>query len=83
MTGASDEMHNLHCGLTIEDEFVLTRIRAQAKSITNRSERDQYFWVMILKFMCKERAYKTAMKQIGVVVDTNINLFDDAEDSVE
>ena len=83
MVGSDDEMQNLHCGLTLEDEFVLTRIRAKAKSIANRTERDQFFWVMILKFMCNERAYKTVMKQIGVTVDTNIKLFEDSEDSVD
>jgi len=76
-------MQNLRCGLTLEDEFVLTRIRTKAKAITNRSDRDQFFWVMILKLMCKERAYKTVMQQIGVNVDTNIQLFDLSEDSVD
>lgn len=79
----SDGMRNLHCGLTLEDEFVLTRIRAKAKSLNNRSDRDQFFWVMILKLMCKERAYKTVMQQIGVAVETNVQMFDDSEDSVE
>jgi len=83
MVGHEDGMHNLHCGLTLEDEFVLTRIRAKAKALSNRSDRDQFFWVMILKFMCKERAYKTVMNQIGVNVDTNIQLFDEPEDSVD
>ena len=83
MNGSDDRMQNLHCGLTLEDEFVLTQIRTKAKSITNRSDRDQFFWVMILKFMCKERAYKTVMQQIGVNVDTNIQLFDDSQDSVD
>jgi hypothetical protein len=83
MVGHEDGMHNLHCGLTLEDEFVLTRIRAKAKALSNRSDRDQFFWVMILKFMCKERAYKTVMNQIGVSVDTNIQLFDEPEDSVD
>ena len=76
-------MRNLHCGLTLEDEFVLTRIRAKAKAINSRTERDQYFWVMILKLMCKERAYKTVMEQIGVSVETNVQMFDESEDSVE
>jgi hypothetical protein len=76
-------MQNLHCGLTLEDEFVLTRIRAKAKSLNNRSDRDQFFWVMILKLVCKERAYKTVMNQIGVTVETNVQMFDDSEDSVE
>lgn len=83
ISNSDGEIQDLHCGLTLEDEFVLTRIRAKAKSITNRSDRDQYFWVMILKLMCKERAYKTVMQQIGVNVATNVQLFDDADDSVE
>ena len=83
MNGSDDRMQNLRCGLTLEDEFVLTRIRTKAKAITNRSDRDQFFWVMILKLMCKERAYKTVMQQIGVNVDTNIQLFDLSEDSVD
>ena len=78
-----DGRKNLHCGLTLEDEFVLTRIRATAKSISNRSERDQFFWVTILKMIRKERAYKTVMQQIGVCVGTNVQLFDDDEDSVD
>ena len=85
MTTADFEggMRNLHCGLTLEDEFVLTRIRAKAKALNTRTERDPYFWVTILKFMCKERAYKTVMEQIGVSVETNVQMFDDSEDSVE
>lgn len=77
------EMRNLQCGLTLEDEFVLTRIRAKAKSINNRTDRDQYFWMTILKLMCKERAYKTVMQQIGVSVETNVLMFEESEDSVE
>jgi len=83
MLDSDDGIQNLHCGLTLEDEFVLTQIRTKAKAISSRSDRDQFFWVMILKFMCKERAYKTVMNQIGVNVDTNIQLFDDSEDSVD
>lgn len=75
-----DSIQNVQCGLTLEDEFVLTRIRATAKSIDKRSERDQFFWTMILKMMCKERAYKSVMDQIGVAVETNVELFDDTQD---
>lgn len=74
---------DLRCGLTLEDEFVLTRIRTTAKSIKDRSDRDQFFWAMILKMMCKERAYKTVMERIGVCVETNVELFDDESDSVD
>lgn len=80
---SGNQFQGLQCGLTLEDEFVLTRIRTTAKSLNDRSDRDQFFWNMILKFMCKERAYKTVMQQIGVTVNTNVQLFDDDKDSVE
>lgn len=85
MNGVDSEggRQDLRCGLTLEDEFVLTRIRTTAKSIKDRSDRDQFFWAMILKMMCKERAYKTVMDRIGVCVETNVELFDDEPDSVE
>ena len=69
---------NIQCGLTLEDEFVLTRIRAKAHSLHNK-ERDAYLWQTVLKLVCRERAYKTVMSEIGVVVDTNLNLFDEEE----
>jgi hypothetical protein len=33
----------------------------------------------VLKLVCRERAYKTVMSEIGVVVDTNLSLFDEEE----
>ena len=73
----------LSCGLHVEDEFVLTRIRNRAKSIDDPAKRDQFFWTIIIKMICKERAYKTVMDQIGVCVDTNVDLFDDEDLSVK
>lgn len=69
----------LVCGLTLEDEFVLTRVRTKAHSLKSK-ERDSYLWQTIFKLVCRERAYKTVMREVGVQVDTNVNLFDD-EDS--
>ena len=66
------------CNLTLEDEFVLTRIRCRAHSL-NSQERDQYLWETVFKLICRERAYKTILSEVGVAVDTNMNLFDDTE----
>lgn len=73
----------LSCGLNVEDEFTLTRIRNRAKNLKNSAERDQYFWKVIIKLVCKERAYKTVMDQVGICVDTNVDLFDDEDLSVK
>lgn len=73
--GGSNE---ITCGLTLEDEFVLTRIRAKAHSLHNK-ERDAYLWQTVLKLMCRERAYKTVMKKVGISVDTNVQMFEEDE----
>ena len=75
---ASRRSSHMECGLTLEDEFVLTRIRAKAHSFKNK-DRDTYFWKTVLKLVCTVRAYKTVLKEVGVQVDTNINLFDDED----
>ena len=72
----------VHCGLTIEDEFTLTRIRNKAHSLKNR-ERDQFFWNIIYRLIFRERAYLSVMDDAGIAVDTNIDLFDDDVTSVE
>jgi len=78
----SDESQNIHCGLTLEDEFVLTRIRTKAHSLKDK-ERDQYLWTTVFRLICRERAYKTVMNEVGIAMDTNMNLFDDDEPAVE
>lgn len=72
------DSNEITCGLTLEDEFVLTRIRAKAHSLHNK-ERDAYLWQTVLKLMCRERAYKTVMKKVGISVDTNVQMFDEEE----
>ena len=72
----SDESQNVSCGLTLEDEFVLTRIRTKAHNLKNK-ERDEYLWEIVFKLICRERAYKTVMDQVGIAVDTNMTLCDD------
>jgi hypothetical protein len=74
----NDGNGHLSCGLTLEDEFVLTRIRTKAHSLKSK-DRDNYLWDKVFKLICRERAYKTVMTKVGVAVDTNMNLFDDEE----
>jgi hypothetical protein len=74
----SDESTSVSCGLTLEDEFVLTRIRTKAHALVNK-DRDQFLWTTVFRLICRERAYKTVMQEVGVTVDTNMNLFDDEE----
>jgi hypothetical protein len=33
----------------------------------------------VFKLICRERAYKTVMAEVGIAVDTNMKLFDDEE----
>lgn len=72
----SQESKSLNCGLTLEDEFVLTRIKTKAHSLKDK-DRDQYLWATVFKLICRERAYKTVMDDVGISMDTNMSLFDD------
>jgi len=69
------ESEGLQCGLTLEDEFTLTRIRSNAHEFTG-AERDAYLWSVVFKMICRERAYKTVLAEIGVSMDTNMDIFD-------
>lgn len=75
MKGDHDQ---LNIGLTLEDDFTLTRLKNEAHSLKGDA-RDRYLWKTIFRFVCRERAYKAVMDQIGVAVDTNIDIFDDLE----
>jgi hypothetical protein len=66
-------------GLTLEDDFTLTRLKNEAHSLKGE-ERDQFLWKTIFRFVCRERAYKSVMNEIGVVIDTNIGIFEELED---
>lgn len=74
-----DEHGQLHVGLTLEDDFTLTRLKNVAHSLKGEA-RDQYLWKTIFRFVCRERAFKSVMENIGVVVDTNIDIFEDSEE---
>ena len=70
---------NISVGLTLEDEFTLTRIRNDARELKGK-DRDQYLWQRIFRFVCRERAYKAVADELGVIIDPNIEIFDDPED---
>lgn len=72
----------INIGLTLEDEFTLTRIRNGAKGLKGR-ERDSYLWQRIFRLICRERAYKAVVDELGIVVDPNIDVFDDFEEEEE
>lgn len=74
---------HLTCGLTLEDEFTLTRIRSKAHALKSGPERDNFFWTTVFRLICRERAYKTVMKEVGVLIDTNMSIFDDEEPQTE
>lgn len=76
MTDGPDQMAVY---LTLEDDFTLTRIKNAAHALEGK-ERDQYLWKTIFKFVCRERAFKAVMDEIGVAVDTNIEIFDEDEE---
>jgi len=40
-------------------------------------DRDQYFWKIIYKFVCRERAFKTVLEELEVAIDTNVDIFED------
>ena len=71
----SSHQGNLNIGLTLEDEFTLTRIRNAATELSGKA-RDQYLWARIYRFVCRERAYKAVADELGVIIDTNIDIFD-------
>jgi hypothetical protein len=81
--GDSAPDHLLSCNLKLEDEFVLTRIRSKAKSLTTSTARDQFFWSTVYRFVCRERAYQTIMDELGISIDTNIRIMEDDLEETE
>lgn len=65
-------------GLTLEDEFTLTRVRNKAKELSGK-DRDQYLWKTIFRFVCRERAFKSVAEELGVMIDPTIEIFDENE----
>jgi hypothetical protein len=77
-----DEHGHIRVGLTLEDDFTLTRLKNAAHSLKGEA-RDQYLWKTIFKFICRERAYKSVMEEIGVIIDTNVSIFDDSGEQTD
>ena len=74
-----DDTNNISVGLTLEDEFTLTRIRNDARELKGK-DRDQYLWQRIFRFVCRERAYKAVADELGVIIDPNIEIFDEPDE---
>lgn len=74
----SEDVTNVSCGLTLEDEFVLTRIKTKAHELKNK-ERDQFMWQMVYKLILRERAFKAVMDRVGISVEAGVDLFDDLD----
>jgi hypothetical protein len=77
-----DEHGHIRVGLTLEDDFTLTRLKNAAHSLKGEA-RDQYLWKTIFRFICRERAYKSVMETIGVAIDTNVSIFDDSGEQTD
>ena len=77
-----DEHGHIRVGLTLEDDFTLTRLKNAAHSLKGEA-RDQYLWKTIFRFICRERAYKSVMEKIGVAIDTNVSIFDDSGEQTD
>ena len=77
-----DEHGHIRVGLTLEDDFTLTRLKNAAHSLKGEA-RDQYLWKTIFRFICRERAYKSVMEDIGVAIDTNVSIFDDSGEQTD
>lgn len=72
----SVEHEHLSIGLTLEDEFTLTRIRNDARELTGKA-RDQYLWQRIFRLVCRERAYKAVADELGILIDPSMDIFDE------
>jgi hypothetical protein len=70
-----EETDHITIGLTLEDDFTLTRLKNVAHDLRGEA-RDQYLWKTIFRFVCRERAYKCVMKEMGLNIDTNVDIFD-------
>ena len=77
-----DEHGHIRVGLTLEDDFTLTRLKNAAHSLKGEA-RDQYLWKTIFRFICRERSYKSVMEEIGVAIDTNVSIFDDSGEQTD
>lgn len=76
----NSDSEQISVGLTLEDDFVLTRLKNQANELKG-SARDQYLWKTIFRFVCRERAFKVVLDELGFSIDTNVDIFEDFLDT--
>ena len=76
-----EETDHITVGLTLEDDFTLTRLKNKAHNLKG-DDRDQYLWKTIFRFVCRERAYKCVMEEIGLNIDTNVDIFEESDDEL-
>ena len=69
-----EDTDHITVGLTLEDDFTLTRLKNAAHELKGEA-RDQYLWKTIFRFVCRERAYKCVMDELGLNIDTNVDIF--------
>ena len=74
-----ENSEQISVSLTLEDEFTLTRIKNAAHDLKGK-ERDQYLWNRIVRLVCRERAFKYVTEELGVLIDTNIGVFEYSEE---
>ena len=72
-----DSSRRISSQLTLEDEFTLSAIRKNAHASDVPSEREQYLWETIVKFVSRERAFKSLLDYHEIYVDINVRLFSD------
>lgn len=71
-----DESTTINTHLTLEDEFTLTRIKNRAYEL-EKGDRDQFLWSVVFRLVCRERAYRSVMSEIGLSIDTNVRIFEE------
>lgn len=74
-----DPGESIVISLTMEDDFTLTRLKNKA-SVLRGDAQNKYLWKTILRFVCRERAYKTVIDDLGLNVDTNVDIFAEEDD---
>ena len=70
------DSESIQVSLTLEDEFTLTRIRSLAHDL-HGDERDNFLWRTVFKLICRERAFKNVLSEVGISMDPNMELFND------
>ena len=73
---------NLKKILSEEKDNNIKQIKNAAHELKGK-DRDQYLWNRIVRLVCRERAFKYVVDELGVCVDPNIGVFDELENEEE